>query len=154
GGATTEFRLPALGEGIDAATVVGVLVKPGDAVQAGQNVIAVETDKASVEVPVETAGTVAEVHVKPGDKVPVGAPILTLTTGAAKPAAGPRPSPPPPPPPTAAPRAPAPAAKAPAPIPAASGNGPVTQTLIPAGPATRRLARELGVALAEVSGTS
>ena len=34
-----EFRLPALGEGIDSATVVGVLVKPGDAVSAGQNVV-------------------------------------------------------------------------------------------------------------------
>src|SRR5207237_10154572 len=86
GGAPMEFRLPALGEGIDAATVVGVLVKPGDAVQAGQNVIAVETDKAAVEVPVEAAGTVAEVHVKPGDKVPVGGLILTLqASGAAKP---------------------------------------------------------------------
>src|SRR5437764_8442219 len=81
-----EFRLPALGEGIDAATVVGVLVKPGDAVSAGQNVISVETDKAAVEVPVEAAGTVAEVHVKPGDKVPVGGLILTLqASGAAKP---------------------------------------------------------------------
>src|SRR5438105_4859040 len=122
-----EFRLPALGEGIDAATVVGVLVKPGDAVSAGQNVISVETDKAAVEVPVEAAGTVAEVHVKPGDKVPVGAPILTLTTGApAKSAAGQRPSPPPPPPPpAAAPKASPPATKAsaPTPIPAASGNG-------------------------------
>src|SRR5438477_231296 len=74
-----EFRLPALGEGIDSATVVNVLVKPGDAVAAGQNVIAIETDKAAVEVPAEVTGTVEAVHVKPGDKVPVGAPLLTLT---------------------------------------------------------------------------
>ena len=45
-----DFRLPALGEGIDSATVVGVLVKAGDTVTAGQNVLAVETDKAAVEV--------------------------------------------------------------------------------------------------------
>ena len=62
-----EFRLPELGEGIDSATVVNVLVKPGDAVTAGQNVIAVETDKAAVDVPIETAGTIGELRVKPGD---------------------------------------------------------------------------------------
>ena len=78
-----EFRLPALGEGIDSATVVDVLVKPGDAVAAGQNVVAVETDKAAIEVPAEVAGTVEQVLVKPGDKVPVGAPILKLAAAGA-----------------------------------------------------------------------
>src|SRR5262245_50139607 len=73
-----DFKLPALGEGIDAATVVNVLVKPGDKIAAGQNVVAVETEKAAVEVPAESAGTVAEVKVKPGDKVPVGAVLLVL----------------------------------------------------------------------------
>ncbi len=53
-----EFRLPELGEGIESATVTAVLVKPGDTVKAGQNVVSVETDKASVDVPVESAGTV------------------------------------------------------------------------------------------------
>src|SRR5689334_19581102 len=78
-----DFRLPNLGEGIDSATVTAVLVKAGDAVSAGQNVVAVETDKAAVEVPVESAGTVGEIRVKPGDKVPVGGVILTLqATGA------------------------------------------------------------------------
>ncbi|HET6576167.1 MAG TPA: biotin/lipoyl-containing protein, partial [Fimbriiglobus sp.] len=98
-----EFRLPALGEGIDSATVVNVLVKPGDAITAGQNVVAVETDKAAVEVPVEAAGIVEQVLVKPGDKVPVGAPILKLAAaGAAKPD-GQKP-----PPPKAQPQQPAP----------------------------------------------
>ena len=45
-----DFRLPNLGEGIDAATVTGVLVKPGDAVRPGQPVVSVETDKAAMEV--------------------------------------------------------------------------------------------------------
>src|SRR5262245_35885562 len=73
-----EFRLPELGEGIESATVTAVLVKPGDVVAASQNVISVETDKAAVEVPVESAGTVARVHVKAGDKLTAGAPVLTL----------------------------------------------------------------------------
>src|SRR5581483_538661 len=73
-----DFRLPVLGEGIESATVTEVRVKPGDAVQPGQPVVAIETEKAGVEVPAETAGTVEKVHVKPGDKIPVGAVILTL----------------------------------------------------------------------------
>src|SRR5438309_871860 len=84
-----DFRLPNLGEGIDAATVTAVLVKPGDAVSAGQNVVSVETDKAAVDVPAEADGTVETVHVKPGDKVPIGQTVLTLS-----PASGVAPAPP------------------------------------------------------------
>jgi pyruvate dehydrogenase E2 component (dihydrolipoamide acetyltransferase) len=155
GGAKVEFRLPALGEGIDTATVVGVLVKPGDAVKAGQNVIAVETDKAAVEVPVESDGTVAEIHVKPGDKIPAGAPVLTLQAsgGREPPVASTQPRPPAveKAPPATSPQAGGsrpPLATAPA-----SGNGSVARTLTPAGPATRRLARELSVTLTEVKGS-
>ena len=114
-----EFHLPELGEGIEAATVVSVLVQPGESVAAGQNVLAVETDKASMEVPLTEAGTVGEVRVKPGDKIAVGAVILTLTgaskNGAAKapsngsppPAASPSPTPSPAPAAAATPAAPA-----------------------------------------------
>src|SRR5947207_9142680 len=79
-----EFRLPALGEGIESATVTSVLVKPGDAVTAGQHVIAVETDKAAMEVEADAAGTVEAVLVKPGDKLSVGSPVLKLTGKAVK----------------------------------------------------------------------
>ncbi len=117
-----EFRLPALGEGIDSATVVGVLVKTGDAVKSGQNVLAVETDKAAVEVPVDTDGTVGQLHVKAGDKIPVGGLILTLSeSGAAaqKPAA----------PKSADPPAPEKPAEPVAPQPAAASGGPVEVSL-------------------------
>src|SRR5438093_795655 len=77
-----DFRLPDLGEGIDSATVTAVMVKPGDSVSAGQNVIGIETDKAAIEVPCDSAGTVQQVQVKPGDKIPPGAVILTLAEGA------------------------------------------------------------------------
>jgi pyruvate dehydrogenase E2 component (dihydrolipoamide acetyltransferase) len=142
-----DFRLPALGEGIDAATVVGVRVKPGDAVAAGQDVIDVETDKAAVSVPAESAGTVAEVKVKPGDKVPVGGVLLVLqATGGAKPSA--------PAAPKAAPEQARPSAPAQPPTarPAVSANGTSTKSdkLVPGGPATRRLARELGVTLTDI----
>ncbi|MFO0796886.1 MAG: 2-oxo acid dehydrogenase subunit E2 [Gemmataceae bacterium] len=149
-GGSSEFRLPNLGEGIDAATVTAVLVKPGDAVKPGMPVASVETDKASMEVEADTAGVVEAVLVKQGAKVPVGAPMLKLSGGAAPPAA---------PAPKAAPAAaePAPAGPAkvaaPAAAPHVNGTAARSAEVVPAGPATRRLARELGVALGELKGT-
>lgn len=109
-----EFRLPELGEGIESGTVVKVLVHPGATVRANQDVIQVETDKASIAVPIDKAGTVGEVRVKPGDKVSVGDILFTLEgSGAAKmPATGGAPKSPPPPPAAPARQAPAPAAAA------------------------------------------
>jgi pyruvate dehydrogenase E2 component (dihydrolipoamide acetyltransferase) len=155
-GGKAQFKLPALGEGIDSATVTAVHVKPGDAVEVGQHVLGVETDKAAMDVEADTAGTVEAVHVKPGDKVPVGQVVLTLTAGRAAE---------PPPEKATAPKpaaqaahaaSAAPAGRGPATATAVSGNGVATKKdheLIPAGPATRRLARELGVVLGEVKGS-
>lgn len=150
GGGKAEMALPNLGEGIDAATVVGVLVKVGDTVKAGQAVLSVETDKAAVEVPAEADGVVEAIHVKQGQKIPVGQAVLSLKTSGA----------------TAAPSSPPPPAKSAAqPVASANGSSPKATTavptstavakkdLTPAGPATRRLARELGVTLGEVKPT-
>ena len=68
-GRGASSRFPNLGEGIEAGTIVGVHVKPGDAVTAGQDLFTIETDKASMPLPAEADGKVEEVHVKPGDKV-------------------------------------------------------------------------------------
>ena len=83
-----DFRLPALGEGIDSATVVGVRVKPGDAVKKEDSLVTLESDKATMEVPSTHAGVVKEVRVKLGDKVAQGTVIATLeASDAAKPTA-------------------------------------------------------------------
>ena len=84
----TELKLPEVGDNIEQGTVVSVLVKPGDTIEAGQAIIEIETDKAVVEVPAEAGGTVAEIKVKVGDSVPVGGVILTLEGEAAAPAQG------------------------------------------------------------------
>src|SRR5436190_339714 len=119
-----DFRLPNLGEGIESATVTAVLVKPGDAVAAGQNVVSVETDKAAVDVPAEVDGTVETVLVKPGDKVPVGKPVLTLTMSsplaASQPAAKPQAAP-----------ADKPTRQPPPARPQPASNGAATKTLVP-----------------------
>jgi pyruvate dehydrogenase E2 component (dihydrolipoamide acetyltransferase) len=76
----TEFKLPDLGENIEAGDVVQWLVNEGDVIQAGQNVLELETDKAVIELPCPHAGRVVRLHVKAGDRVPVGAVLLTIDT--------------------------------------------------------------------------
>ena len=137
----TEFKLPDLGEGVEAGDVVGVLVAEGDTVEIDQGVVELETDKALVEVPSSVAGTVTKIHVSAGDRVPIGSLLISVEEGE-----------------KSVPTAPAPkeetqVAKAPAPTPsrppAPTSNG----DPIPAAPSTRRLARELGVDITQVAGS-
>src|SRR5580698_934777 len=76
-----DFRLPALGEGIEMATVTAVLVKQGDTIKNGQPVLSVETDKAAMEVEADVDGTVSQILVKQGDKIPIGGTVFKLTSG-------------------------------------------------------------------------
>jgi len=134
-----SFKLPDLGEGIHEGEVLAVPVSVGQEVKEGDIILEVETDKAAVEIPSPFSGTVAEILVKPGDIVRVGDVMMTLVDGeeakttpakaAGKPAAA------------------AEAAAAVVPPPAARKKG-----TVPASPATRRLARELGVDLQRVTG--
>lgn len=171
----TDFKLPDLGENIDSGDVISVLVSEGDEIQANQGVIEVETGKAVVEVPSSVAGRITKVHVKVGDKLPIGATILTLEAGvpaaapkpqpqpaaqaAPAPAATPAPAPQPAPPPAPEPVVAAPAPSAPAPVSTpvqaaySNDNGGVGGLAPAAAPATRRLARELGVDLGRVDGS-
>ena len=73
------FNLPELGENIKSGDVIKVMVKPGDTVKKDQVVLELETDKAVVEVPSSVEGTVVEIHVKIGDKAMVGHPIITFS---------------------------------------------------------------------------
>lgn len=74
----TEFKVPDLGENIESADVINVLVSKGDTIEKDQPVLEIETDKAAVEVPSNVSGTVQEVHVSSGDTIKVGQVILTL----------------------------------------------------------------------------
>jgi pyruvate dehydrogenase E2 component (dihydrolipoamide acetyltransferase) len=80
----TEFKLPELGENIDTASVIKVLVKPGDTIQKDQPVLELETDKATIEVPSSISGVVKEVRVQEGGKAEVGQVVLTVDDGAAQ----------------------------------------------------------------------
>lgn len=159
-----EFKLPDLGEGVKAADVVKVLVKEGDQVSAGQNVLEVETDKAGLDVPVDVAGTVVQVLAKVGTKAKVGETVLVIEAGEVAPAPVAAPvavveAPAPvaaPAPAAAAPAAPAPAAAVVVPPPAPSAAptaAPAGQPPVFASPAVRQFAREIGVDIHAVLGT-
>lgn len=74
----TEFKLPELGENIESADIVTVLVKAGDTIEKDQSLIEIETDKATVEVPSNVKGKITEVLVKEGDSVKVNQVILKV----------------------------------------------------------------------------
>src|SRR5262245_5896283 len=71
-----QFKLPELGEGVYEGEAVRWLVEPGDTVKAGQTVIEVLTDKATMEVPVPFAGVIDKLLINPGDKIEIGQAIL------------------------------------------------------------------------------
>ncbi|PID62594.1 MAG: branched-chain alpha-keto acid dehydrogenase subunit E2 [Ignavibacteriae bacterium] len=78
---TLEFKLPELGENIEQAEIVKVLVSEGDTVKHDQTILEIETDKATVEVPAEFSGIVKQVNIKEGDTVKVGEVVLIIETG-------------------------------------------------------------------------
>ncbi len=77
--ATLDIAVPDIGD-FDEVTVIELLVKPGDTVQADQSLLTVESDKASMEIPSSAAGVVKELKVKLGDKVKQGSLVLSLET--------------------------------------------------------------------------
>jgi pyruvate dehydrogenase E2 component (dihydrolipoamide acetyltransferase) len=141
---TFEFRLPDIGEGVVEGEVVRWLVKEGERVDEDQPMVEVMTDKATVEIPTPKAGRIASISAPEGKTCKVGQVMVRIETDGA----------------VAEPRA--------------SANGPATpvaatqkdfsavqqinaatqqQGKAVATPATRRLARELGVDLSSVPAT-
>ena len=90
-----EFRLPDVGEGLTEADIVTWHVKPGDTITDGQIIVEIETAKAVVELPTPFSGTVTSLLVQEGQTVDVGAPIISVDTSGgtapATPAAAPAP---------------------------------------------------------------
>lgn len=163
----TEFKLPEVSEGVETADVGQIAVAVGDTVEEGQILMDIETDKAVVQLESPYSGTIAELNVSEGDSVPIGTVLLSIDQSNGAPAAEA---------PEAKEEEPAqeeapaleskpeqeskaePEAKpAPAAPKAASASAPAGDSSdkppVPAGPATRRLARKLGVDLYQVSGS-
>ena len=171
------FKLPELAEGVEAAIVIALLVEKGDRVEADQVVAELENDKATAELPVPFAGVIREVHKKVGDEIRVGEQLLSIemdgkgdgASAAAAEAAqqsstdddrkGSSPVPGTMAVTASATTNPEPAEEStpisslPAPPSPATGMPPRSEAVLPAGPEVRRLARELGVDLHDVTGT-
>ena len=130
-----EFKLPDIGEGLAEAEVAKWLVKVGDRVVEDQPVLEMMTDKAAVEIPAPGAGIVIEQRVAEGEVVKIGAVLYVLESDAhiggmhEQATEGPK-------------------AEARATVAAIASEGSVL-----APPAVRKLARELGVDLAQVPGS-
>lgn len=77
----TEVYVPDLG-GADSATVIEVLVKPGDQVELDQPIATLEGEKATMEIPATKAGVVEACHIQVGDVIKVGQPMITLAASA------------------------------------------------------------------------
>jgi len=73
-----EFRFPDVGEGIHEGEIVRWLVKEGDSVRPDQALVEVETDKAVVEIPAPRAGTILHVAVGEGQKIQVGEVLVVI----------------------------------------------------------------------------
>lgn len=163
--ATQNVKLPDVGEGVTEGELVRWLVKPGDQVKADQPVVELMTDKATVEVPTPFAGTVKELKYKQGDVVPIESVLLVLETDGAGAGAKPAAKTEAPKPPPAGASAGQPQMQKPASAPQQRTNGgggsgggmdvypPPADVNVLATPATRRLARETGVDLNQVTGT-
>ena len=139
---TVEIKVPALGESVTEATVGQWFKSPGEAVNADEPVVELETDKVTVEVPAPSAGVLADIKVPKGTTVSIGAILGSINegTGAAK----------------AAPRLAGTPPSAPAVKPAANAAPPVVKTVsipVPPPPAARKMMEENGLSDGEVAGS-
>ena len=125
----SAFKLPDLGEGLTEGEVARWLVAEGQEIAEDDPLVEIQTDKATVEIPSPYGGTVLQVLVAEGDVVPVGTELVVI----------------------GAPGEEAPAAT-PAPVTAARPAAPASSR-VQATPVVRRIAQELGVELATVSGS-
>ena len=149
--AASEVLVPDIGDFSD-VPIIEILVSPGDTVAAEDPLVTLESDKATMDVPAPFGGVVQELKVSVGDSVSEGTVLMTLATADEADAE------------QAAESLAEPAAEEPAPAEETSGAPPAAPALAPAAdsataappyasPGTRRLARELGVDLAQVTGS-
>ena len=150
GNTIKDLLLPALGENLEKGTVTKVLVKSGDAIKKGQNVVELETDKAVLEVPSPEEGVIKEILIKSGDVIKVGQAVFKILSGTSvgtvtKPVATPTAS-----------------ATTPASTPtktsvtietsSSTGHVPVRKN-VAAAPSVRLFAREIGIDIGQVPGS-
>ena len=74
----SEIKVPFLGDGIDSAMVVSILVKPGDMLALDDTIAEIETDKATAPIPATVAGKIQSILIKEGDMIRQGTVVCKL----------------------------------------------------------------------------
>ncbi len=82
-----DIKLPNLGDGVDTATVVSILVKPGDSIRFEQTILELETDKAVSPIPAPMDGVIEAILIKEGDVVRTGTAVFRLVGNGTSPGA-------------------------------------------------------------------
>jgi pyruvate dehydrogenase E2 component (dihydrolipoamide acetyltransferase) len=138
---TYDLKLPDIGEGVAEGEILKWMAKVGDQIKEDQPIVEIMTDKVNVQIPAPRTGKVVNILVKEGDIAKVGQTIMIIDDGSGgSPAtAGPTPG------------APVTHAEHATPPPPVSMAAPAAGIL--ATPATRKLARELGVDISRVKGS-
>lgn len=150
------IKIPELGEHVESADLIKVLVSVGDKVKIEQPVLELETEKANFELPSPLKGVVKEIRVKQGEKVKVGQVAFIVEEDAGEQEIQAKKEEPP-----ASVQAPEPSGAVTPPGPMEIGKiereelaaGTTPARLVPASPTVRRLARELGIPIEQVPGT-
>jgi pyruvate dehydrogenase E2 component (dihydrolipoamide acetyltransferase) len=133
-----EFKLPDIGEGITEGEIIKWMVKEGDQVKEDDPIVEVMTDKVNVQLPSPRTGKVTKIMVREGELAKVGQTLMVIDDGSG---------------------GSSPEGSAPAPSMGASTvsvqlpQAPPSASNVLATPATRRLARELGVEISSVRGS-
>lgn len=146
-----DFYMPDIGEGVVEGEIVAWKVKEGDTVKLDQVLVEVMTDKATVELPSPRAGVVKKINFKAGDICPVGKILVTIDDGNAASTSAPPPS-----------HGGGHHTNAPVAAAKSSGGGgqqievvdaTASRERVLATPATRRLARQMGIEIGRVPAT-
>jgi len=140
----TDIIMPQMGESIVEGTITKWLKKPGDKVQRDEPLFEISTDKVDAEIPAPASGVLQEIKVAEGTTVGVNTVVGTIAvdgeSAATKPAASAPPAPP---------REEKKAAPTPAPVAAAQAEEEEARS----SPLVRKIAREHGISLAQITGT-
>lgn len=144
-----DFYMPDIGEGVVEGEIVAWKVKEGDTVKLDQPIVEVMTDKATVEIPSPRAGKILKLNYKDGDICPVGKILLVIEEAGGTATSAPPPKP----------HGHTPVSQHAAPVAAAAPQGiqvidaTASRAKVLATPATRRLARQMGVEIGRVPAT-
>lgn len=165
---STDVVMPQMGESIAEGTIVKWIKKIGDTVERDEPIFEISTDKVDAEIPSPVAGVLLEILVTEGQTVPINTVVARLGDASEVGAAAPAPVAEPAPEPVAAPEpAPVVVAAPPAPVVAEAPPAPVVEPVeeeedeasaeeqrkVKSSPLVRKIAREHGVDLTQVTGT-